>query len=80
MMFMDPIPVQMMMMMMIDIHDDLGRSSKIFNDEQSSFLCRSPKDKEKKSQKQETIRKKCTQISTKSQLKSMVLSRFRMEK
>ncbi|UJR09158.1 hypothetical protein I4U23_013406 [Adineta vaga] len=42
---------------------------------------RSPDDRDKKSQaKQESSRKERTQITTKSELKSMVLSRFRMEK
>ncbi|CAF4010981.1 unnamed protein product [Rotaria magnacalcarata] len=41
---------------------------------------RSPDDRTSDSQEQETKRKKCTFISTRDQLKSMILSRFRMEK
>ncbi|CAF5161965.1 unnamed protein product, partial [Rotaria magnacalcarata] len=40
---------------------------------------RSPDDRTSDSQEQETKRKKCTFISTRDQLKSMILSRFRME-
>ncbi|CAF4606654.1 unnamed protein product [Rotaria sp. Silwood1] len=41
---------------------------------------RSPDDRTNDAREQESKRKKCTPISTKDQLKSMILSRFRMEK
>jgi hypothetical protein len=82
--------VQMMMMMMtmmiimvihIIVVFDHGKNP---NDKNNSiihiYFFSSPDDGTLDSREQESKRKRCTPISTKDQLKSMILSRFRMEK
>jgi hypothetical protein len=74
------VPIVMVMMMKNNIIvNDLGRRTNLIN--QIILFFRSPDNRDKHSQEQqESNRKKCTPITSKSQLKSMVLSRFRMEK
>lgn len=59
----------------------LGRRARALQLDLPPIPCRSPDTRDKAAEEEEeTNRKKCTPITTKSELKSMVLSRFRMEK
>ncbi|CAF2526021.1 unnamed protein product [Rotaria sp. Silwood2] len=60
--------------------DQVYSSSSSDEEDDHRERSRSPKDKKKDFQKQESKNKKLTRITTKAELKPMILSRFRMEK
>ena len=79
-----------MMMTTTTTIDEIDPGIVVFDPGNSSLLvslfgsirttCRSPEDETADNREQESKRKKCTPINAKDQLKSMMLSRFRMEK